>query len=100
MSSGKRNVVVSEVILDGNQRTKVEYFRRLLADQSINTVSRQDLTSNGTAATKAPLTRQLDLDGLKAKLGAVDQRLRESQLFEDVDIQLQPVDEVNGAIKV
>lgn len=98
-------VIVSEVVLDGNQRTKLDFFQHVLNNHAIATATKQEFkryqTSTGKTNGKATgATTSQSFEDLKIALHGVDQHLRASGLFEDVDIQAESLGSADDAVKV
>ena len=98
-------VIVSEVVLDGNQRTKLDFFQHVLNDHAIATATKQEFQRYQSSAGKTKgnasgATPVQSFEDLKVALHGVDHHLRASGLFEDVDIQAESLGTTDDAVKV
>lgn len=103
MTSIPAKVIIGEVVLDGNKRTKLDYFQNILQEHAIATVTQKELASlqSGNSNHNPSLgNKGLSFDELKEALHGVDRQLRESQLFEDVDVEAHSMGEANDIQKV
>lgn len=103
MSHGVEKVFISEVVVDGNQRTKLGFFQRLLRDQDISTAQAKQDNQTFTADPSTKKYPVWTIGHVGEKVQALQAHLQESQLFENVEVQVVPIEDPQmppGVMKV
>jgi hypothetical protein len=94
----ENDLIITEVILDGNKRTKIDYFRQILSDSKISTQTREEKLYREHLGHRRKHLKHVskgefvNFFELKNKLSSVAAKLEESQLFDNVDVIFYPAD--------
>lgn len=83
------NAYFSEVVIEGNKRTKLVYFQRILSDAGIGTTAPSN-SQLYAFATKLKRNREpVPIDVLQNQTALALQILQESGLFDELDTKLE-----------
>lgn len=79
----------SEVVIEGNTRTKLVYFQRILSDAGVGTTTPSNLQPYAST-TKLKRNREpISMDVLQHQTALALQTLQESGLFDQVDAKFE-----------